>query len=354
MMRNTQQQTPCRRLLRLAFASTLALLAPNLLAQAPDTGSRQAQNPPPGIAASADTQPDTTATWTPVEHNDKLGEVHTFGKGDRVFILIPTNSQSNATYQGTFDRYADLATMYAITLRGNGGTQPFPGTMAEWQTRSWTTLSAAGIAEFMVEKDLNNVVIIGHGDGSQIAWLAAAQQPKRVAAIVSLNGFAVHPVPDGVEGGRQGMCEALASRMTNRSDENDDRVRKATVGAMVQNSDNAKMLIEDHTKTHRATHRRYMLEAQSSDITPIMMSLDKPALVIAAIPDNARGERSNALRLRFEQVYGQVPNTYIEYFDHTRHFIMYDNPDLLEVSLKEFISSLPPVTKPAATPATSK
>jgi hypothetical protein len=139
------------------------------------------------------------------------------------------------------------------------------------------------------------------------------------------------------------MVEAMDRRMAAGSDENNDRIRRAMIGAMVQDVEESRMLTDDHMQTPRPVYRRYQLEAQNNDIKAVMIQLAKPALAIGALPDNARGARNDVIRERFETVYGDVPNTFIEYFDQTRHFIMFDNPDLLKIAITEFVTSLPPV-----------
>lgn len=312
---------------------------------AQETGNRPSRNaPPPGLAApEAVDLSEAARNWEAIDHTDKLGTVRKHGTGDRPMVLIPATGYSGAVFYPTFQDYADAATMYAVTLRGTGGTAPLPGDATEWADGAWTNTSAQGIAELLIAEDLSGVVLVAHGNGAQMAWLAAAAQPERVAGIVVLDGYAVHPVPAMAETGRRGMVEALEQRMARGSDENNERIRRAMIGAMVQSVDDSRLLTADHMTTPRPVYRRYQLEAQNNDITAVMNALAKPALVIASLPDNARGVRIDVIRERFETVYANVPNAFIEYFDQTRHFVMFDNPDLLQTAIMEFVKALPPV-----------
>ncbi|MGP1347146.1 MAG: alpha/beta fold hydrolase [Phycisphaerales bacterium] len=317
-------------------AGALALITGAAVAQ--DTTGR-APTAPPALISVQENPSDSN--WKPVEAGEKLGMATTFGTGPRAMVLIPDSAHTGETFERTFERYGEQATMYALTLRGNGGTEPFPGDPGDWFENQWTIASAEGVAEFLQKHDLNDVVLVGHGNGAQVAWRAAKIDPDRVAGIISLDGYAWHPVDAASGLTRREMVRGLEDRMSRTNDENHERLRSTIVGAMVQAPDDANFLIEDHLRTPRVVHRRYMLEAQNAEIKDDMIALAKPALVIAALPDNARGVRVDVMRERFEEVYGEVPGAFVEYFEDSRHFVMFDSPDLLEIAIVEFIGTLP-------------
>ncbi len=122
-----------------------------------------------------------------------LGAVSIVGSGARPMVLVPGFGFGADLYSPLVENWDSTFTMYAVTLPGFGGTaappSPAPGTSFGEQT--WTNGAVDAIERLLVERDLRDVVVVGHWlGGTQVALRLARRQPERVSAVVLLAGSA--------------------------------------------------------------------------------------------------------------------------------------------------------------------
>lgn len=152
-----------------------------------------------------------------------LGRVEERGQGPRTMILVPGHGFGGDVFAPIMEGRDDEFTTYAVTLPGFGGTPapPAPPEGTSFGEQSWTTGATDAISELMREKDLRDVVVVGHWlGGTQVAIELALRHRDRIDAVVLLAGaarFHVQMGPDApadpsLEERIAGVDEVLAPR----------------------------------------------------------------------------------------------------------------------------------------------
>lgn len=286
---------------------------------------------------------------TPVAH------VETKGKGPTTLVLIPGWTCDWTVWDAFMARNADRYTMHALTLPGFGGSAA-PSLNPEEKGAPWIDNAANAVEAFLTDRNLTNVVLVGHSMGAHLAYRIAIEQPDRVAKVVAVDGFPAFPI-----GGPNAQFTAeqraslvdsmLAPRMRELTDEQWAGQQKTMLNSMVTDPSRADQLSAVCAKTDKQTAIEYYLQLLKSDVTPRMGELKAPTLAIAAIDPsmNVTGQADNVRQIWRKQL-EPAANANVVFFEATRHFVMDDQPAALDAAIADFLAGKP--VKGVSTPPT--
>jgi len=198
-------------------------------------------------------------------------------------------------------------------------------------------------------------VVMGHSMGGHLALRLAQNHPEKVAAAVMVDGYAAWPLSGAtvvpIEG-RRGM-------VNNQMDSWFDAAIAAHEGAGLKrmflggtiNEGRGQVLAEMAMKTPFATTKRYMLELCAADLTPGLKALERPVLVLAAIPPvpptpapaavdaPAPADPREVSREIWRKQFEGADKVTLEFVEGSRHFVMDDQPGRLDTLVEGFVKN---------------
>ena len=295
------------------------------------------------------------------------GRIHVVrrGTGPVPMLLVSDVVIPASELYGTFmARNADRYTMYAVTLPGFGEARvpPRPAVI-DYSRIPWLIAAERQMAEFLVRENLEDVVVIGTAAGGYFSAALAARHPERIRAAVVVNGLVNAPMRSPADpnrpaelaerlalsrraapieltpsywppasrealrkiianpprGSRWGNLMGFASRDTNR-----------TMGWTVD-------FLSPGSVWRQA---RYAAELGATDLTPDLVKLQRPILVIASIHDHLSPGIGVPVEAQWTEVRLRAPQApvTIASFADVRHYASLDAPELFDQAVDRFLA----------------
>ena len=279
--------------------------------------------------------------YCPVSLNAQPASVYSFnvkmvGKGKPV-ILIPGLDCSGGVWDATADHLKNNFACYIITLPGFAGQPPI-------NSDSILKTVAAQLANYIKQQHLSKPIIIGHSLGGWLALYLGANYPDLTGDIVSVSAAPFLPAlsmgPDITvdSAGKIGMI--IKNSMKNQTSEQVWQSEKYILSTMITDSARIAEVTEMAVKSDQPTQGEVMYELFSNDLRPVIGNIKSRILVlndwIAYKQYGATHESVyNALKLQYKLAH----NVTIEINDHSKHFIMYDDPQWLYKQLDTFLGN---------------
>lgn len=117
-----------------------------------------------------------------------LGEVHIAGQGDRTLLLIPCMSCRWRAFDSFVERNSDRYRLIAVTMPGFGGS-PVPNLPLNSGDPLWQENAVRALSALIDEHELQDVVVVAHSWGGQMALQLADARPDAVGALVFLDSW---------------------------------------------------------------------------------------------------------------------------------------------------------------------
>lgn len=302
-------------------------------------------------ALAQDEPADTPAK--PSEREAKLAHVEQRGEGDVTMLLIPSIWCDWSIYDEFMERNKDRYTMYAVTLRGNAGSEPppTPDHPDDFAAMQWTSFAADGILELIKDESLEDVVLVGHGTGGQLAMKVAIEHPIYVDRVVSIDGEPATPLTSG-DVSREDRTFIVNQKLAK------DRappqiwasLLRNVANSMVSNPGRAAVLADMMSQVPLETGRRYLLEMYAEDLTDRLLGLKQPILLIAPIPPDLSDAEADHKHDRWLSAFAGMDHAQVIFFDDSRSFVMFDQPEQLDKAIAEFLGAGPDEPESADAP----
>ena len=324
-----------RRLLRLgalAFAAMAFSLAPCAIA-----------SPAGETAPPADPVADTTAgsaVADPVVN--PIAHVEQRGVGPINMVLIPGSPSDWRVWDAFMTRNAERYTMYALTLAGFSGTPAMP--MPDADTTSptpWMDAEVDAIAQFIADRKLKDVVVVGHSLGGHLVLRLAIEHPDAAAKIIDVDG-----VPASNYGGADLTPEMrvafidsqLAPQLKSMDKQKAAAMFEGSAHQMVTDPKRGDELAAMFAATDQAIAMEYLLQGLKSDISNKMKDIKTPTLVIASVGQAKDNEAAREkIRTQWKNWTASVDAITLEFYEDSMHFVMDDQPKKLDESIENFL-----------------
>jgi pimeloyl-ACP methyl ester carboxylesterase len=277
------------------------------------------------------------ATITPAERFESgalLVERH--GSGGRPLILIPGLSSGPWAMQGLVRAFSGQHAVYVVTLPGFDGRTPIQGKVVD--------ATLAGLRTLIASRKLDKPVLIGHSLGGTLAIALAEEQPALIGGVVAIDGL---PVMPGTENMPSAQRAQMAAQMATRSMgvgaqfEAGQRQYMQSIGVL--DMEQAKALAELSARSDPAAVPRVAGEIIGLDLRPNLARISAPVLEIAPYfePDGQLYGMSEQAKVDYYKALLQgVPRATVSAIAPARHFVMFDQPEKLAGTIREFLSTL--------------
>ena len=254
----------------------------------------------------------------------------TFGRGSPPIVFVHGFGCSHTDWAAQVDHFSPRHLTVAVDLPGHGATPP-PSELGS------IALGGREVADLLEAGDVSRAILVGHSMGCRVVLEAALQAPKRVAAVVLLDGSRFPP----------GSDEALAARFA--AGDYLTLVR-GMFGQMFTASSDRKTIdasIERALALPEPVGQAWMLSMVRYDqemLGAALARLDKPLFVLQSTFVNERRERTPMAKGQttpyLEFVRAKVRGARIDVLPDMGHFPQIEAPAETNRLLASFIGSL--------------
>jgi len=281
---------------------------------------------------------------TPVAH------VETLGKGPVHLVLVPGLACDWTVWKGFMERNADRYTMHAVTLPGFAGSEPpaLPPDTAPAQP-VWLDNATKAIGLAIDELHAGApVLVMGHSMGGFLAMRSALAFPEKVAAAVSVDGFAAVPIAGPatipVES-RQGIVNTQMGTWFETQLAADDKAGlRRMFKSAVSDAKRGEELAAYAASQPAETVKRYFYEYLGSDITTDLISVKVPVLILAAQtkvdPEHPEVTPVPSRDTWTNQLVNATSKITLKFIEDSHHFIQEDQPKELDEKVAEFVGTV--------------
>ncbi|MGD0969137.1 MAG: alpha/beta hydrolase [Candidatus Aquilonibacter sp.] len=259
--------------------------------------------------------------------------------GHQALIFIPGYALGPWEFAREITAYSANYTVYALTLPGFDGRHGAAGPLFQTVTTDfWAWLTAQNIGK---------PILIGHSLGGSLAILLAEQHSELLKAVVAIDGLPILPgedVQSAATREQNAKDMAGAINMLSTSSQFADAEETYTLPMMVSSSKDVSGIGSkvEHDGVDIGTSAAWIAEDMTLDIRPDLNKITVPLVVIAPYDDpidQKMWPTSAAKKAYYLQMLSGDPTAQVEMIIPSRHFIMLDQPQMLDTALDAFLKT---------------
>jgi pimeloyl-ACP methyl ester carboxylesterase len=259
--------------------------------------------------------------------------------GHQALIFIPGYALGPWEFAREITAYSANYTVYALTLPGFDGRHGAAGPLFQTVTADfWTWLAAQNIGK---------PIVIGHSLGGSLAILLAEQHSELLKAVVAIDGLPILPGEDEQstatrEQNAKDMAGAI--NMLSTSSQFADAEATYTLPLMVSSSKDVSGIAGkvEHDGVDIGTSAAWIAEDMNLDLRPDLNKITVPLVVIAPYDDpidQKTWPTANAKKAYYATLLAGDTTAQVEMISPSRHFVMLDQPQMLDTMLDAFLKT---------------
>lgn len=261
-----------------------------------------------------------TVQSTPVFASDRIS-VEVIGAGPDV-ILIPGYASSREAWRAEGQRLAATHRVHLIQLAGFAG-EP-------WGHGDGPFLQPAldELARYVREGGLDQPAVIGHSMGGLCALMLAQQHPDligRVMSVDSLPFFSAMYGPTATPATARPFAEQAAGMMRTSDVEAFRAGQAAGAPGLSRDPATQAAMVDWAMASDRQALATAILEVMTTDARPLLAAMTTPVWAVYAADEDGGAPMGMADAL-WTREYAGLAGVRLIRVDHSRHFIMADQP----------------------------
>lgn len=257
-------------------------------------------------------------------------DVKVVGSGTPV-LLVPGLATTGAVWDSTVARLRDRYELHVLTLAGFGG----PKTLGS----PFLPRVSSAIVEYIEERRLSGVVVVGHSLGGFVAFQAASEAPDAFAGIVAVDGVPFLPAlanpaaSAASEAGRAASVKTLYGSLT--QEQFIAQTRMALSGMITEPAD-IERAGRWAAQADPAAVGVAVSEMMTTDLRGPSGRITSPVLLIGALGAAPAPMRAS-FRAAYEAQVAAVPHATVVFAERAKHFVMLDDPEFFFPALESFL-----------------
>lgn len=259
-----------------------------------------------------------------------------FGSGPLAVILIPGLASGPWAWQDAVNDLKKDHTVYVLTLPGFDGRPAVAG--------AGIGAAQEALRELIASRKLDRPVLIGHSLGGTLSLGFAARHPDLVRGVVSLDGLPLFPGTEDWDLKRRGgVAAAIAQRKpappAQFAAEQQQYMRGIGVTDMARADELAKLT----ARSDPAAVMRYVGEVMTLDLRPVLASIKAPVLVLSPylqLDADQQTMTEASKTAYYTALMDGTPNLTVVSVPQARHFAMFDQPQLVNGAIRDFLKTL--------------
>ncbi len=278
------------------------------------------------------------ATIAPAERfevGSMLVERH--GQRGTPLILIPGLGSGAWAWQGLVREFSGAHVVYVVTLAGFDGRAPVAGKTLDNARQS--------LRQLIVSRKLDRPVLVGHSLGAALSIAFAEQDSNLIRGVFAIDGLPVFPGTENTPGAQRPQIAAgIKARMAGASKEmfalqQQQYMRGVGVTDMARADELAKLSARSDPDA--------MIDAMGElfelDLRPGLKDIKVPVLLVAPYfePDSSQTGTTREMKTGYyKQLMAGTPKLQVLSIAPARHFVMFDQPQMLADALRTYLKSL--------------
>lgn len=304
----------------LLFAMILGASAPAFAADAPAPQNRYA------------------AAIAPAERfevNGMLVERH--GQRGTPLILIPGLGSGAWAWQDTVRRFSGEHAVYVVTLAGFDGRAPMAGNPIDNARQS--------LRQLIVSRKLDKPVLVGHSLGGALSIAFAEQDSSLIRGVVAIDGLPVMPGTEDMPASqRVAFGRSMKERMAGGTKEQFALGQQQYMrGIGVMDMEKADELAKLSARSDQGAVGEAAAALLAADFRPGLKDISVPVLLVAPYFEadgSQRGLTRDMATGYYTSLMAGTPKVQVVSIAPSRHFVMFDQPDMLADALRGFLKTL--------------
>ena len=290
-----------------------------------------------GAALSSLASP-TTASAQPSPTRFTIVDEGTAGRQD--IVLIPGLTSSRAVWASEASRLKPNYRLHLVQVNGFGD-QP-AGVNA---TSSDLLPSVVDQLHGYITAKKMHPIVIGHSLGGLLALMLAKKYPQDVSKLVIVDALPFVGLMFGPQATVENVgpaAKAMHDGMLNQKPEQREAMEKRTSEMLALSADGRQRVVADGLASDPHVAAEANLEDFQTDIRADLASISTPTLVLYAFdptlifPNGMRPTQAMADTIT-SSAYRTMPNVKLARVDNSRHFIMFDQPEVFAKQIEAFI-----------------
>jgi len=267
-----------------------------------------------------------------MSQNQRSFDVEVSGKGKPV-IFIPGLASAGSTWDDTVKHYQDRFECHVLALAGFAGKAPIDTPLLD--------TVAKDLVAYVQQKKLDHPVIIGHSLGGYLALKLASEHANlfgRLVIVDALPFFAGASNPNITLEAAQQMAEGMRKQMLSSIGSASSFNPEQMAATMATKPADVARIAEWTRKSDVKTVAGAMYELFSTDLRQQIATIRVPTLVLGTWIAYKEYAPRDQVESNFRRQYATLPGYKLVLFDHARHFLMWDDPDMFYREVDDFLS----------------
>lgn len=255
------------------------------------------------------------------------------GKGPDI-ILIPGLASSREVWSGLVNRFKQTHRLHLVQIAGFAGMSAVtdPGNRV-------AAPSAEAIAEYIRREQIKAPVVIGHSLGGEVALMLGARHPEQVGRLMIVDALPFYSLlfdPGATVKTIMPRAVAFRDAMMAAPAEQADAIQAASIARLVKTEAARAALVASGVRSDRKTVADATYELMTTDLRPELKRVTAPVEVVYAY-DQMYGVPAATIDATFRNAYASMPDVRFKRIDDSFHFVMFDQPDMFERAVVEFV-----------------
>ena len=256
----------------------------------------------------------------------------TVGKPD--VVLIPGLASSASVWDGEVKKLAPNFRLHVLQVDGFAGAAPGPN-------------AAAGMLPGIVEELHGYIaasgmkpVVIGHSLGGLLTLMLAETYPgdlRKAVIVDTLPYYAVLFNPAATVETVQPMAAGVKAQMIATPADQYALLQQTLMKAMAKSEAGQKAAIDSSIASDRAVVAEALYEDLLTDMRGEVANIKTPTLVLYEYDASSKMPDPAAYEAMVKDGYKAMPNVTLVKVEDSRHFIMYDQPEAMDVAVEVFL-----------------
>lgn len=252
-------------------------------------------------------------------------------------LLIPGLSSPGDVWDSTVNALADDYRFHVVSLPGFAGKDPI-----ETDT-PFIEAMAEEIVNYIKDKNLEKPVLAGHSLGGFLSLYIGIHHPDLPAKIISVDGVPFLPAmtnPFMTEESAGAMANNMRNQLLQMT--NDQRLaqQQQVIATMVTDPEKQKTTVEWSMQSDVKTVADAVHYLYSNDLRDDLSRIKVPVLVFGAWKayENYGVTKQMSLDM-YSRQFSKLDDVTIEIGDSGKHFLMWDDPELITSNFNKFLSN---------------
>ncbi len=258
---------------------------------------------------------------------DKAIHVEVTGSGSPI-IFLAGFTNPGSIWKDTIDNLKEESEQHLVSYAGFNGNTPI--------AMPWYETIKKELIKYIKDNNLKNVKVIGHSMGGNLAVDLAAALPDTITQMILIDSIPCmrELMMPGIPASQLQYESPYNNQMLAMSDEQFRQSVSFMAKNMTNNKEKIDVLLNWMIEADRKTYVYGYTDLLKLDLRPKLNKIRAKTLILGASFPSLDMAKSN-----FEKQYASLQQKTIEMVPDSKHFIMFDQPELFYEKVNAFLAN---------------